>query len=57
MDENMPKTGVDELIRIVQPAYKAAGRPEHFRAYQPDSIHVYTKEYFEWMVKWLERYC
>ena len=56
-DEDMPKAGADELIRIVQPAYKTAGRPEHFRVYQPESIHVYTKQYFEWMVKWLKRSC
>jgi dienelactone hydrolase len=55
-DQDMPKSGADELIRVVQPAYKVAGQPEHFRVYQPDSTHVYTKQYFEWMVKWLKQY-
>ena len=56
-DEDMPKSGADELIRIVRPAYQAAGHPAHFRVYQPASKQAYTKQYFEWMVKWLQRYC
>jgi dienelactone hydrolase len=56
-DEDMPKSGVDEFVRVVQPAYKEAGHPERFRVYQPESQHSYTQQYFEEMAKWLSRHC
>ena len=33
---------------------EAAGRPEHFKVYQPESNHVYTEQYFEWVVDWAQ---
>ena len=30
-DEDMPKAGVDRLIREVEPVYAAAGKPDHFK--------------------------
>jgi len=55
-DEDMPKCGVDELIRVVAPAYREAGAGDHFRVYQPDGNHVFRFEYFEWMVDWFDRF-
>ena len=39
--QDMPKSGVDERLRVVEPAYKAVGQSEPFRVYQPDSTLVY----------------
>jgi len=52
-DEDMPRSGVDELIRVVRPAYDASGHPEHFEVIQPEANHVFRIEYFERMVDWL----
>jgi dienelactone hydrolase len=57
MDEDMPRAGVDELIREVRPVYEAAGHPERFKSYQPDTKHVFLNEYFEWMAGWFQEYC
>ena len=56
-DEDMPTAGVENMMSIVKPAYATAGHPEHFKVYQPESNHVYTEEYFEWVVQWLKRFC
>ena len=56
-DEDMPTSGVEKMMSIVKPAYEAAGRPEHFKVYQPESNHVYTEQYFEWVVDWLKKFC
>jgi len=56
MDEDMPRSGVEELIRVVEPTYLAAGHPERFRVYQPETNHVFLVEYFEWMVEWFTRF-
>ena len=56
-DEDMPASGVEKMMSIAKPAYEAAGRPEHFKVYQPESNHVYTEEYFEWVVEWLKQFC
>ncbi len=55
-DEDMPKCGVDELIRVVAPAYREDGSGDHFRVYQPEGNHVFRYEYFEWMVDWFDRF-
>ena len=51
-DEDMPREGVDELLRIVSQAYTAAGHPERFKVHQPEGNHRFRMEYFEWMVEW-----
>ncbi len=56
LDEDMPRSAVDELIHVVAPAYKAAGHSERFRVYQPKGNHCFRTEYFEWMVAWFDRY-
>ena len=55
-DEDMPRSGVDDLMRTVKPAYEVSGLPDNFKVYQPDGNHVFKFEYFEWMVDWFNRY-
>jgi len=55
-DEDMPRSGVDELIRVVAAVYESAGCGDRFRAYQPEGSHLYLIEYFERMVAWFERF-
>ena len=54
-DEDMPRTGVDDLIPVVAPAYEAMGHPEQYKVHQPPGKHVFLIEYFEWMVDWFKR--
>ena len=56
-DEDMPRAGVDEMIRVVKPAYDAAGHPDRFKVYQPPGRHVYKKQYFAWMAEWFQQHC
>ena len=56
-DEDMPTSGVEKMMSIVKPAYEVAGHAEHFKVYQPESNHVYTEQYFEWVVDWLKEFC
>ena len=55
-DEDMPRSGVDDLIPVVAPVYEAMGHSEHFKVHQPPGNHVFLIEYFEWMVDWFKRY-
>lgn len=55
-DEDMPSSGVDELIRVVAPLYVAAGGPECFEVYRPESNHVFRVEFFEWMARGFARH-
>ncbi|MDE0294613.1 MAG: dienelactone hydrolase family protein [Bryobacterales bacterium] len=56
-DEDMPRAGVDEMIRVVKPAYNEAGYPDRFKVHQPPGRHVYKKQYFEWMAEWFRQHC
>ena len=55
-DEDMPREGVDELIRVVAPVYASLGHPARFKVYQPEGNHRFLGEYFEWMVEWFRRF-
>jgi dienelactone hydrolase len=55
-DEDMPKAGVDRLIREVEPVYAAAGKPDHFKVYQPPGRHLFRLEYFELVCQWFDRF-
>ena len=55
-DEDMPRSGVDELIRVVAPVYCEAGQTNQFRVYQPAGNHCFRTEYFEWMVDWCDQH-
>jgi hypothetical protein len=57
MDEDMPPAGVEGLIREVRPVYETAGHPERFKSYQPETKHVFLKEFFELLVGWFRKYC
>ncbi len=54
-DDDMPREGVDELIRVVAPLYEAAGQPGLFRVHRPPGIHTFLPEYFEWVVEWFDQ--
>ncbi len=56
-DEDMPRHGVDRMAQLVRAAYREAGHPNRFKVYQPDSNHVYKRQYFEWMAAWFEKHC
>jgi dienelactone hydrolase len=55
-DDDMPKEGVDQLVRVVAPVYESAGQPERFKVHRPRGIHTYRTEYFEWVVEWFDEY-
>ena len=56
MDEDMPKSGADQLVREVAPVYESMGHPDRFKVYQPQGNHRFLIEYFEWMVEWFDRF-
>ncbi len=53
-DDDMPREGVDELIRVVAPVYESAARPDRFLVHRPPGIHTYRLEYFHWVAEWFE---
>ena len=55
-DEDMPRSGVEAMVPVVEQAYADAGCPDRFKVYQPPGNHVFEVEYFEWMVSWFERF-
>lgn len=55
-DEDMPRSGVEAMVLVVERAYASAGCPDRFKVYQPSGNHVFEVEYFEWMVAWFERF-
>ncbi len=55
-DEDMPKSGVDDLIPIVEAAYESAGKPQNFKVHQPPGRHVFEPQYFEWMAGWFKHH-
>ena len=55
-DEDMPRRGVDELIKVVAPVYEAAGHPERFKVHQPSGNHIFLNEHLELIVQWFQRY-
>lgn len=55
-DEDMPRSGVDQLIPVVAEAYRASGHPDRFKAHQPEGNHQFLVEYFEWVVAWFEEH-
>jgi len=56
MDEDMPKSGADQMIKEVTPAYQSAGAPNHFKVYQPEGNHKFLIEYFNWAVDWFNKF-
>lgn len=55
-DEDMPRSGVDELISVVASVYESIGYPECFQVRQPEGNHGFQKKYFEWMVEWFQHF-
>ena len=56
MDEDMPISGVEQLVREVAPVYRSADCPDRFKVYQPQGTHQFLIQYFEWMVEWFDRW-
>ena len=55
-DEDMPRSGVEELIEKVTPVYESMGCAERFKVYQPEGNHQFLVPYFEWMAAWFDRF-
>ncbi len=55
-DEDMPRSGVDDLVPIVRAAYEGAAMPQNFRVHQPPGRHVFEPQYFEWMADWFKHH-
>ena len=53
-DPDMAASGVDQLLDLVSPVYREAGRSHLFQVHRPDDGHVFRVKYFNWMVKWFE---
>ena len=53
-DPDMAASGVDQLVDLVSPVFRDAGRPHLFQVHRPDDGHVFRVKYFNWMVKWFE---
>ena len=53
-DIDMPRTAVDELVRMVTTAY--FGAEERFLVHRPPGGHSFTPEYFEWVAAWFDRF-
>ena len=54
-DEDMPSSGVDELLSVVEPAYADAGSTDNLEVRRPDINHVYKIEHFEWVAAFFTR--
>jgi dienelactone hydrolase len=53
-DPDMAASGVDQLLDLVSPVYREAGRSHLFQVHRPDDGHVFRVKYFNWMAKWFE---
>lgn len=53
-DPDMAASGVDQLVDLVSPVYRKAGRSHLFQVHRPDDGHVFRVKYFNWMAKWFE---
>ena len=53
-DPDMAASGVDQLLDLVSPVYREAGRSQLFQVHRPDDGHVFRVKYFNWMAKWFE---
>ena len=55
-DEDMPSTGVDDLLKIVKPSYEKGNNSNKFKCYRPSGKHVYQIEYFNQVVSFLNKF-
>ena len=55
-DEDMPASGVDELLAAVEPAYAAAGAEDRLEVHRPDLHHVFLIEHLEWVAGFFARH-
>jgi len=55
-DEDMPSSGVHDMLKIVKPAYKKADSSKNFECYKPPGKHVYMIEYFNKVVSFFNKF-
>jgi dienelactone hydrolase len=55
-DEDMPASGVEDLVREVQPAYERAGASGCFSIHRPKGRHEFREDYFEHVAAWLQEH-
>ena len=55
-DEDMPKDGVNDLLKIVEPKYESTGDSSKFFCHKPPGRHVFSIDYFDRMVSWFDKY-
>ena len=55
-DEDMPKDGVNDFLKIVQPKYASTGDSSKFFCHKPPGRHVFLIDYFDRMVNWFDKY-
>ena len=55
-DEDMPKDGVNDLLKIVEPKYESTGDSSKFFCHKPPGRHVFSIDYFVRMVSWFDKY-
>jgi len=55
-DHLFPPEGVQEANRQIQAAYKWAGYPEKFKAYNPAKVHCYDFDIQMEAIAWLDKY-
>ena len=55
-DEDMPSSGVDDLLAAVQPAYADAGAEDRLEVHRPDLHHVFLIEHLEWVAGFFARH-
>lgn len=56
IDEDMPRSGANALVRVVAPVYESMRHSARFKVYQPEGNHQLLIQYFEWMVEWFNRF-
>ena len=56
IDEDMPRSGANALVRVVAPVYESMRHSARFKVYQPEDNHQLLIQYFEWMVEWFNRF-
>ena len=55
-DEDMPTSGVDDLLAAVEPVYADAGAADRLEVRRPDLHHVFLVEDLEWVAAFFARH-
>ena len=55
-DEDMPASGVDDLLEAVKPVYAEAGAAHRLEVHRPDLHHVFLVEHLDWVAAFFARH-